>query len=92
MNKKIKIEQLFYNQKNSYDIVNKSKQIELSGYKYVIVNNLVSKLSIRYFMFIVVSLSKSDYELNNMFQQMKQESNWYKDKDNRYYKFKLLKN
>lgn len=92
MNKKIKIEQLFYNQKNSYDIVNKSKQIELSGYKYVIVNNLVSKLSIRYFMFIVVSLSKLDYELNNMFQQMKQESNWYKDKDNRYYKFKLLKN
>lgn len=92
MNKKIKIEQLFYNQKNSYDIVNKSKQIELSGYKYVIVNNLVSKLSIRYFMFIVVSLSKTDYELNNMFQQMKQESNWYKDKDNRYYKLKLLKN
>ena len=92
MNKKIKIEQLFYNQKNSYDIINKLKQIELSGYKYVIVNNLVSKLSIRYFMFIVVSLSKLDYELNNMFQQMKQESNWYKDKDNRYYKFKLLKN
>lgn len=90
MNKRIEIERLFYKKNDSYEVVNTAKEMEQAGYKYVYANELVRKLSIRTLMFIVVTLAKEEYTINDTLSKMKDISNWSKDKFYDYYKFKLI--
>lgn len=90
MYKTIDIERLFYKQNDSYDVINISKEAEFAGYKYVKVNNLVTRLSIRYFMYIVVTLSNDEKKIKEILCMMKNMNNWIKNPIYRYYEFKLL--
>ena len=90
MKKTIDIEILFYEQYDSYGVIDKSKEAELVGYKYVFVNDLVTRLSIKYFMYMVVTLSIKNKQINEILYAMKNTKNWVKKPNERFYDFKLL--